>query len=155
MFTIRRAIITDAAALRDTHDAAARGTLLRDYPADLIEYFIAANPFPERYRYMLEHDWCYLAEEGGHPIGMAVAMPGRIRMLYVLPAHQGRGVGAALLATAEADAGAGVSEITLHATLTARGFYSHHGYVTIEEGAFAFPDKRQFAYVKMRKQGSG
>lgn len=64
-------------------------------------------------------------------IGFIACAPGWIEQLYVLPGHQGKGVGTALLAPARATN----AELRLRAfqrNAGARRFYEHHGFVAIE-----------------------
>ena len=69
---------------------------------------------------------------------MEAAAAWNIRWLYILPGHQGAGVGSALLGQLEGLGWrAGLNSIRLHATPGAVGFYRRHGYreVSHDEGA--------------------
>jgi putative acetyltransferase len=64
--------------------------------------------------------------------GMIAFRMGWVEQLYVLPAHQGKGIGRALLATAKA----GNAELrlwTFQRNVGARRFYEAEGFVAIEE----------------------
>ena len=59
---------------------------------------------------------------------------GHIGMFYVHPEHGGRGVGAALLSVLLREAAArGVQQLTVDASLTARGFFERAGFTTVRE----------------------
>ena len=76
-----------------------------------------------------------LAELGGEPVGALYAEGNKIEAVNVLPSHQRRGVGTALMDWIEPhlrDAGfADVSLDTQEANLPARAFYEGRGYVDI------------------------
>ena len=70
--------------------------------------------------------------DDGDLIGFIAFRTAWIDQLYLLPAHQGRGVGSALLAVAQARA----SELHLWTFLknqAARRFYEHRGFTAVEE----------------------
>lgn len=65
-------------------------------------------------------------------IGFIAFAPGWVEQLYVLPGHQGRGVGGALLAPAKA-ANAELRLWTFQRNASARRFYERHSFIAIEE----------------------
>ena len=65
-------------------------------------------------------------------VGFIAFQPGWVDQLYVLPGHQGRGVGAALLAPARA-ANAELRLWTFKRNHGARRFYESQGFVAIDE----------------------
>jgi GNAT superfamily N-acetyltransferase len=73
---------------------------------------------------------------GGGVWGVALlSTTGLILLCYVLPEVQFGGVGRALLAALEAEARVrGLRELSLESTLSARAFYSRHGYRPKEAG---------------------
>jgi putative acetyltransferase len=69
----------------------------------------------------------WVAERDGELAGMCAFRPGWVDQLYVHPAHQRRGVGAALLAKAQA-ANAQLQLWTFQRNTSARQFYASHGF---------------------------
>ncbi|PDT81450.1 GNAT family N-acetyltransferase [Sinorhizobium sp. BJ1] len=65
-------------------------------------------------------------------VGIVAFRPGWIDQLYVLPAHQGRGLGASLLRVARTGA-CELSLWTFQRNWGARRFYENHGFVAVEE----------------------
>ncbi len=65
-------------------------------------------------------------------VGIIAFRPGWIDQLYVLPAHQGRGVGASLLNVARTGSPE-LSLWTFQRNWGARRFYEKHGFVAVEE----------------------
>lgn len=65
-------------------------------------------------------------------VGFIAFREGWVDQLYVLPAHQKRGVGASLLGVAKA-AWPKLQLWTFQRNLAARGFYEKHGFVAIRE----------------------
>ena len=75
------------------------------------------------------HVW--VAETGGEVVGYVAFDDGWLRHLFVHPAHQGRGIGAALLAHAMAD-GRERQLWTFEKNVRARAFYEQHGWMLAE-----------------------
>lgn len=70
--------------------------------------------------------------EDGHLDGFIAWRPGWIDHLYVHPSRQGIGIGATLLAAAQADQPA-LQLWTFQRNLTARGFYERRGFRPVRE----------------------
>ncbi len=90
-----------------------------------------------------------VAEVCGEVVGVAAAGPhdGRLVLwkLYVLPAHQGEGIGAALLGAVLETARGRYPDLRLaylDGNDGARGFYAHHGFTEVERepGSGGLPD---------------
>jgi ribosomal protein S18 acetylase RimI-like enzyme len=80
-------------------------------------------------------DWTIVAEVSGVALGYAAVTRSHLENLFVDPAAQGRGIGAALLAAVEvrlADRFDLVTLRCLHANRSARRFYDRHGYAVRE-----------------------
>jgi GNAT superfamily N-acetyltransferase len=74
-------------------------------------------------------------------VGFAMlTVPGEIRLCYLVPEAQGLGLGRAMIASLEAQATRrGISELRLHSTATAHGFYLRVGFADdgpIQSGRF-------------------
>jgi len=65
-------------------------------------------------------------------IGIVAFRPGMIEQLYVLPGHQGQGIGSALLAVAMSQSD-GLELWTFQGNSRARRFYEAKGFVVIKE----------------------
>lgn len=90
-----------------------------------------ANKTPEHIRGWIEgpHDvWLILDSE--KPAGIGGYSPGgEVSVLYIAPAHIGKGIGSALLSRLEADLKkTGHETARLDSTMTARGFYLKQGW---------------------------
>lgn len=69
--------------------------------------------------------------DGADLVGIAAVRPGWIDQLYVLPDHQGHGVGSGLLEVAK-DGATQLDLWTFQRNLPARRFYERHGFVAVE-----------------------
>lgn len=69
--------------------------------------------------------------EGADLVGILAVRPGWVDHLYVLPGHQGRGIGAGLLDVAKAGQ-ARLDLWTFQRNTPARRFYERHGFVAVE-----------------------
>lgn len=77
-----------------------------------------------------EQTW--VAEVDGAPVGYARTTPGWLDDLYVQPAHQGSGVGRALLELVTALQPTGFCLWVFETNTPARAFYARHGLVELE-----------------------
>ena len=77
----------------------------------------------------------YVADYDGAVLGFAeYAPPGHIDSFYVHHAHQGHGVGTALMAHLESEARhAGTNRLDAEVSLTARTFFERRGFSVVEE----------------------
>jgi ribosomal protein S18 acetylase RimI-like enzyme len=78
-------------------------------------------------RGLLEKDEVWVAEEGGHVVGMAVLCGDTLTQLYVHPDAQRRGAGSALLDRAKARRPGGFDLWVFQENVGARSFYERHG----------------------------
>lgn len=132
---IRAACLDDAAAISTLVQRTVRISNGKDYPANSIELIVAnfaADKVGER---MAERD-VFVCEQGDRVVGTIALGGDRLRTLFVDPDLQHTGIGARLVDHLEAHARkAGVRELTLSSSLTARGFYERMGYrlIALEE----------------------
>ena len=104
--TVRPAVATDAAAVRDVGLSAWRATYTDLVGADAVERFIAVAYTQERIASRIERDLMYVAAyPGGDPSGVDAFIEvveeedrPHIVAFYARPASRGRGLGTALLA---------------------------------------------------------
>jgi GNAT superfamily N-acetyltransferase len=128
MVAIRRFEPRDAArvsaVIRETMAVSNSG----DYPPErlrpLIDYFS-----PEKVALLAAERDCLVAEEDGRLVGTIGLDGAELVTFFVLPAYQGRGIGARLLAAIEELARArGVARVTVDSSITGERFYASRGY---------------------------
>lgn len=144
-------------------DAEAATTLLRRSIAELCatdhqhdEATLAAwlaNKTPEHFRKMLANPNSFhvVAEENQRLLGVgAISRNGEIRLLYLLPGAQRRGIGKAIYLAMEQQAKTwGLSRLTAHANTDACAFYERKGFQSTG-GAVSFLGKaRGWPYEKV------
>lgn len=126
--TIRLATPADIPALSDLIQRTVRLSNAADYPADVVE-LICANYLPDKVAHRLGERDIFVCLEGDCIVGTIGLGGDRLRSLFVERGLQGRGVGARLVAHLEAHARkAGLDELQLSSSITARGFYERLGY---------------------------
>ena len=126
--TIRPATPADVAALSELIRRTVRRSNAADYAAPVVE-LIAANHAPDKVAQRLVERDVFVCLEGHRIVGTIGLESDKLRSLFVEPDLQGRGVGARLVAHLEAHARqAGVAELHLSSSITARGFYQRLGY---------------------------
>jgi GNAT superfamily N-acetyltransferase len=77
----------------------------------------------------------WVAEAAGHIVGVAsMDTDAMLTQLYILPGHQGAGIGSALLETAKTARPAGFTLFAFQRNTRARQFYEHRGFVPIAFG---------------------
>ena len=126
--TIRPATAADVPALSDLIQRTVRLSNAGDYAAPVVE-LIAANATPDKVAQRLAERDVFVCLDGSAIVGTIGLGGDRLRSLFVEPGLQGRGIGAGLVAHLEAHARqAGVAELLLSSSITARGFYERLGY---------------------------
>lgn len=74
----------------------------------------------------------WVAEMAGQVVGVAAFADGILEQLYILPGHQGTGIGSRLLAIVKASNPDGLSLWTFQRNRSARAFYERRGFVAVE-----------------------
>jgi len=122
----------DGQATIDIFLGAIREVASRDYsPAQIAAWAKVDDPEVwARYR-ASRPTW--LAMDGSRPVGFAdLKSDGCLDMMFVDPAYQGKGIASLLLATVEnAARKQGFQRIFTEASLTARPFFEHRGFVVL------------------------
>jgi N-acetylglutamate synthase-like GNAT family acetyltransferase len=125
---IRPATPADVPVLSDLIRRTVRQSNASDYPAEVVE-LISANYASDKVAQRLNERDVFVCLEGQRIVGTIGLGGNQLRSLFVEPDLQGKGVGVRLVAHLEAHARkAGVAELLLSSSITARGFYERLGY---------------------------
>src|SRR5260370_13130099 len=125
---IRPATPADVPALSELIRRTVRLSNAGDYAAPVVE-LISANHAPDEVGQRLVERDVFVCIDGCRIVGTIGLGGDKLRPLFVEPGLQGKGVGARLVAHLEAHARkAGVAELHLSSSITARGFYERLGY---------------------------
>jgi putative acetyltransferase len=136
-YTTRDTTLDDVPAISDLIRRTVRLSNAPDYPTEIVG-LIAANHAPDKVAQRMTERDVFVCEADGRIVGTIGLGGDKLRSLFVEPGLQQAGIGARLVAHLEAHAlAAGVSELQLSSSLTARGFYERLGYrmVRFEERA--------------------
>jgi GNAT superfamily N-acetyltransferase len=117
--TVLRRSITELCVADHRNDPGVLGAWLENKTAENVHTWIESP-----------RNFMVVAEVGGAVCGVAsLGITGGILLCYLLPEVQLTGVGRALLARLEAEARRqGIRELSLQSTVSARGFYTKHGF---------------------------
>jgi GNAT superfamily N-acetyltransferase len=128
---IRPATVDDAAAICRVAIRTLNETNARDYPADVIATLVAGFS-PQRIAGFIASRPFYVAIVGGAIVGTANLAGAEARAVFVDPGHQGKGIGAGLMAAIE-DLARTRSLMTLQvaSSITAESFYKKLGYLAV------------------------
>lgn len=125
---LRAARLPDAEAISWLISEALRQTNAVDYSPSVIERMIVSYSAP-RIGMMIRSREMFVAEIEREVVGTIGYAAGTVRSLFVLPSHQGLGLGRQLLSSVEEIArNELICSLTVAASLTAVGFYRHHGF---------------------------
>ncbi len=130
--TIRRARSADREALAAIVLAAIRASFPTFLPADVVERWLADDAVGKYVASRWES--CHVAEEAGEVVACCFTEGDLLDLLMVHPARQGRGVGGALLADAEArlfEAHPVIRLESFAANTAANRFYEARGWRTV------------------------
>lgn len=123
---LRRAVAEDAPTCAHIQWEASRVSLPflppEPFGEGILEFF-ATTLLPENEVWIAEHE--------GEAVGYVAFHPGWLEHLYVLPEHQGKGLGPLLLAKALED-GSARQLWTFQKNLRARRFYEQRGWSLVE-----------------------
>lgn len=133
---IRQATTDDLIGIFEAHRNSVERLCTSEYSDQQIRMWLDGRS-PETYREAVEKGLLWLAE--GEQIEGFVELDGNeISKLFMRGDGARRGIGSRLLEVALARLRAsGARSAYLEATLTAEGFYAHHGFQKIGEGTFS------------------
>ena len=131
--SIRDARLEDAIAISALIIAAIRETNAKDYPASFIEK-LPEHFAPEHVANRIRSRNTYVSVKSGDILGTASLDKATVRSVFVMPEHQGFGIGLALMKHIEELAmRTEVKTLTVPSSVTAEGFYQKLGYVKVRE----------------------
>ena len=130
---IRPATVADAPAICRVAIRTLRETNAHDYAPDVIARLVAGF-LPERIAAFIASRPFYVALSHGTIVGTANLDGTAARAVFVDPDHQGKGVGAGLMAAVEKLARErSVATLEVQSSTTAEGFYKKLGYAAVGE----------------------
>jgi ribosomal protein S18 acetylase RimI-like enzyme len=131
---IRRYIRGEEEALRQLFYETVHGINIRDYSQAQVDAWAPADYDLEAWIERLEKTSPWVACEGDDLLGFAeMDSTGRIDCFYVHHARQGRQIGSALLDKMQKEAmKLGLLQLEVEASISARDFFQHKGFVTIQ-----------------------
>jgi putative acetyltransferase len=144
-FILRGARISDPARLADIAVASYRAAFCEILAA---ESLAKCDALFFALRFARESERIRLAEKDGAPLGFTLVTQAHLDMLFVSPDRTGQGIGAALLADAEAR-GTRTLEI-FRDNFAARRFYERHGWLVARSYERDFLGRR-YAFVHYAK----
>lgn len=146
MTDVRYAILNDAPELSSLVQQTIRISNGQDYPKRVIDR-VTDNFSLQNVCQLINSRTVWVAVRGGTLSGTASLDGNTVRMVFVLPSAQGKGIGQCLMQTVEKTARSrGHKVLRVPASLTARGFYSKLGYFDVRE--LLYGDERTFVMEK-------
>jgi GNAT superfamily N-acetyltransferase len=125
---IRRFDARDAEAVSALIATTMRRSNGRDYAPEVLERLIAYFT-PAKVTQLAGERHCVIAAVGDRIVGTAALDGAALATFFVHPDHQGHGVGTRLLAVLEdAARAAGLTHVTVDASVTGTPFYERRGY---------------------------
>lgn len=152
MFQIRRATRQDAQTAFDIRRLAIRAQCIGAYSEEAMLRWTQGS-LSEAFSDLVAAHF-YLVCDQGRVVatGMLDVATTEIGAIFVHPDYMGRGIGRLLMAHLEGLAqAAGLTHITLDATLNAAAFYRSCGFAGDDQGIYHSPSGLQLACVPMRK----
>lgn len=130
MITYRKAGISDIPELKDIFVKTIKGTCTDDYSAREIDVWTSSTKKAGRWHELVTDQHTVIIEVDGEAAGFgSVKLIDYVDFMYVLPAYQGHGIAKALLHhLTEWAVEMGAAELYTHASITARGFFTAHGF---------------------------
>ena len=121
------------------------------YPKGAVDFFLKHHSDDKIMQDILQGN-VYILSVGEMTIGTLTINGNEINRLFVLPEYQGRGYGSALLDFAENKIADNYDEITLSASLPAKGLYRKRGYFETDFDAILTDNGDLLCYDTMIKR---
>lgn len=121
------------------------------YPKGAVDFFLKHHSDDKIMQDILQGN-VYILSVGEMTIGTLTINGNEINRLFVLPEYQGRGYGSALLDFAENKIADNYDEITLSASLPAKGLYRKRGYIETDFDAILTDNGDLLCYDTMIKR---
>ena len=159
---VRRATVDDAEAIEHVRVETWRATYRGLLPDALIDGLREnAHQRRERLRIQAAHEFVFVADEGDTVVGFAVGGPertgdadyrGEVYAIYVLPAHQRKGIGRALIRECARELAKGKTRSlliwVLRENARGRGFYERLGGLAVREKPVEeFPGAEEYVEI--------
>lgn len=138
-YIIRRAIHSDAERIIESHERSVREICSRDYSVAQIDAWLSRKLKANHFCDSIDRDFIWVVEinncvKGYGHLALMSETSGEIMGLYFCPEASGLGAGNELISLMKQVAlQNGIKEIGLHSTLTAKAFYSSHGFKQVGE----------------------
>lgn len=153
---IRRLREEDAVAVSELIVTTIRISNAKDYPEELMEELVKTET-PEHVLQRASWTHFYVAEEAGRIIGCGAIGPywgkedeSSLFTIFVHPAHQGKGIGRAIVGTLEQDEfGLRAKRIEIPASITGLPFYQKMGY-SFKDGREVIDEEHLYRLEKFR-----
>ncbi len=126
--TIERASSLDLDTVKHITDRTTNAVYPRYYPDGAVRFFLEHHS-AEHISEDIERDAVYICSCDGVPVGTVTLKGSAISRLFVLPEHQGKGCGRALLDFAEREIMAIHDSVLVDASLPAKAIYIKRGYI--------------------------
>jgi len=138
---VRRARLTDAAAIAGVMRASIRGLSRGPYTPRQLEAWSSLPPLYHAWAMTAGGERYFVAARGGRLVGYAALRGGEVTAAFVRPRFARRGVGVALLARVEREARRrGVRRLVVRAAVSAVAFYEALGFSGSRPIAVPLPD---------------
>jgi GNAT superfamily N-acetyltransferase len=149
---IRKACADDAAAAWEIRNAAIRSQCPGHYPAETLAIWTAGEVTEGFVRSVVEKFYVASVDDAVVGTGMINCRSGKLDAIFVRPDMMRRGIGRQLVAFLEQVArAAGLTQLTLEATLNAAAFYRSCGFVGETPGTCNSPRGISLACIPMTK----
>ena len=149
---IRPAALADQPAVQSITVQTIRAVYPHYYPEGAVEFFLAHHN-DARIAADIAAGIVHLLTDGDIPVGTVTLRGNEICRLFVLPEHQGKGYGRALLEFAESTILAQHPQIVLDASLPAKAIYLKRRYIPCEFHTIDTPNGDKLCYDIMIRKG--